>query len=334
VKRLLPLLLASLLAAPAPAHAGAPGLLLDDGGWRVLGVDAGAIPVSRGGAALGSFARLEFHYDLGAGFVRVLSLADDGTIEPALPPPGVPGASLVLGRYFECEGGLVGPLRFSALELPEQAKGGGNLELRGTLSNFDSLVGEKLKLVLSKPKADVVRAELQFKLRATRDLCVDPERRDTQEEFRIVEIASRYVSPANHLSDLARYVKAIDLDCDTFGDCDFDRRSFCAPLENTTGYVIDSPNRLRDREVQLFHTTSLPAATPTIVVEMFSPSPGDVKPQGFVTASADPNARNVSFWADWSDVKREYRAGKKLASFRFALEAREPRQPGCDRTQN
>lgn len=332
MRRLLPLLLSSLLAAPALA--GAPALLFDDGGWRVLGVDAGAIPVSRDGVALGSFARLELRYDLGAGFVPVLSLAEDGTIEPALPPPGVPGATAVLGRYFECAGGLVGPLRFAALELPERAKGGGKLELRGTLSNFDSLVGEKLKLVLAKPKPDEVRADFQFKLRATRNLCIDPARRDTQEEFRIVELSSRYLSPANHLSDLARYVKAIDLDCDLFGDCDFDRRSFCAPLENATGYVIDSPNRLHDREVQLVHTTSGPAPTPTLVVEMFAPSPSNVKPQGFVTASADPDARNVSFWTDWSGSKREYRAGKKLGRFRFALEAREPREPGCDRTQD
>lgn len=325
-------LLAFWLAAPALA--GVPGALFDDGRWRVLGVDAGGIPVTRGGAALGSFASLDFHHDLGAGFVRVLSLTDDGTLEPTLPPPGVPGATAVLGRYFECGGGLVAPLRFAALELPEQAKGGGSLELHGMLSNFDSLVGEKLKLLLAKPKSDVVRIELQFKLRATRDLCVDPERRDTQEEFRIVELRSRYLSPADHLSDLARYVKAIDVDCDVFGDCDFDRRSFCVPLENATGYVIDAPNRLRDREVQLFHTTSLPEPTPTLVIEMFSPSPGNVKPQGFVTASGEPGARNVSFWADWSDAKREYRAGRKLGRFRFALEAREPRDPSCDRTQN
>jgi hypothetical protein len=85
--------------------------------------------------------------------------------------------------------------------------------------------------------------------------------------------------------------------------------------------------------VHLLHATSLPAAAPTFALERFSPSPGEVKSQSFVTASDDPNVRNVSFWADGSGVEREYRAGQPLARFRFALEACEPRQPGCDRTQ-
>jgi hypothetical protein len=330
VKRLLPLL-CWLLAAPALAGGGTT--LFDDGEWRAVGVGAGTMAVI-GNGAQGDFAALEFSYDLGAGFVPVLRLLDDGTIEPRLPPPGEPGATAVLGRYFECDGGLTGPLRFVSLELPEKAKGSGLLELTGTLSNFDSLVSDKLKIRLPRPKADRVRVELQYKLRATRDLCVDPERHDTQEEFRIVELRTRFLSPAAHQSDLTRYVKAIDLDCDLFGDCDFDRRSFCAALENVTGYVIDAPNKLRDREIGLFHTSNAPDPTPTLVIEMQKPHPGAVKPQGFVTQSADPNARNVAFWADWGDVKREHRNGKTVGSFRFTLEAEPPRNPSCDRRQN
>jgi hypothetical protein len=156
------------------------------------------------------------------------------------------------------------PLRRLA-QLPEKTKGGGRLELTGTLSNFDSLVSDKLKLSLPPPKADRVRVELRYKLRATRDLCVDPERRDTQEEFRIVELRTRFLSPAAHQSDLTRYVKAIDLDCDLFGDCEFDRRSFCAALENVTGYVIDSPNAARPEP---FHTSNTPDSAPTLTIEM------------------------------------------------------------------
>lgn len=328
--RLLPLL-CWLLAAPALAGVGTT--LFDDGEWRAVGVGAGSMAVI-GNGAQGNFAALEFSYDLGMGPVPVLRLLDDGTLEPRLPPPGEPGATAVLGRYFECDGALTGPLRFVSLVLPEKAKGGGRLELTGTLSNFDSLVSDKLKIRLPRPKADRVRVELQYKLRATRDLCVDPERRDTQEEFRIVELRTRFLSPPSHLSDLTRYVKAIDFDCDLFGDCDFDRRSFCAALENVTGYVIDAPNKLRDREIGLFHTSNAPAPTPTLVIEMQKPSPGSVKPQGFVTQSADPAARNVAFWADWADAKREYENGKTLASFRFALEAEPPRNPSCDRRQD
>jgi hypothetical protein len=329
VTRLLPLL-CWLLAAPALAGGGAT--LFDDGEWRAVGMGAGSMAVI-GPGGQGDFAALELSYDLGMGFVPVLRLLDDGTIEPTLPPPGEPGATAVLGRYFECDAGLTDPLRFVFLALPEKAKGG-RLELTGTLSNLDSLVSDKLKIDLQQPKADRVRVELRYKLRATRDLCVDPERRDTQEEFRIVELHTRFLSPAEHLSDLTRYVKAIDLDCDTFGDCDFDRRSYCAALENVTGYVIESPNRLRGREIGLFHTSNAPGPTPTLTIEMQKPNPHAVKPQGFVVQSADPGARNVTFWADWADAKRDYKNGKTLGSFRFALEAEPPRNPSCDRRQD
>ena len=86
--------------------------------------------------------------------------------------------------------------------------------------------------------------------------------------------------------------------------------------------------------MSLFHTTDAPAPTPTLELELRSPSPRNVKPQGFVTASGDPAERNVAFWADWVEVDGRYGAGRKLANFKFALEAEPPRRPGCDRFQD
>jgi hypothetical protein len=332
------LLLAVVWLLAAPAFAGAGAALLDDGRWRVIGQPAAAEPqpiavTSSSGAALGDFAALEVQHDLGGGFVRILVLEASGVLAPSLPPPGEPGAVAVLGRYFECGGGLTEPLRFAALELPERAKGG-VLELQGTLSNFDSLVSEKLKLEVQAPEAERVRVELSYRLRATRDFCVDPDRRETEEEFRIVELQSRFLSAAEHQNDLARYTKSTDVDCDTFGGCDFERVSLCAPLANVTGYVIDDPNRLRDRDIELFHTSTLPDATPTLAISMRAPSPNAVKPQGFVVQSDDPEARNVALWADWVKVRREHRTGKRVGRFAFDLVASAPRVPGCDRTQD
>jgi hypothetical protein len=328
MQRWLPLLLCVLAA---PAFGGVGATLLDEAGWRAIGLDAGAEPrpiaVTRDGAALGDFAALELWHDPGTGFARVLVLDADGTLAPSLPPPAEPGATAVLGRYFECDGGLTDPLRFAALDLPARAKAG-TLVLRGTLSNFDSLVSEKLRLEVQVPSAERVRAVLSYRLRATRDFCVDPERRETEEEFRIVELHSRWVSPADHWNDLVRYTKSTDVDCDSFGDCDVERVSLCAALE-ASGYVIDDPNRLRDRDIELFHTTSLPDPTPTLAISIQAPGPRDVKPQGFLEADGD-----VAVWADWADVRREHHAGQRVGRFAFALEASAPRVPGCDRVQD
>ena len=335
MKRFAPLLLACLLAAPA--FAGVSTTLLEDGRWRVIGIDAGAEPmpisVTRDKTALGDFSALQFFFDIGGSFVQVLLLDADGTIQPSLPPPGVAGAIATLGRYFECETGLTDALRFSALELPKNSNND-YLKLKGTLSNFDSLVSDKLKLYVLRPENNEMSIQMQYKLKTTRDICVDQTRQDTQEAFRIVQVDSRFVSASNQLNDVARYTKNIDLDCDVFGDCDLDRVRQCVPLENTTGYVFDSPNRLADHHIELFHSTNAPEATPTLDVVMLAPHFNRVKPQGFVTESSDPDALNVAVWADWVDVNGQYDANKTVGTFAFALEAEEPREPGCDRTQD
>lgn len=329
--RFLVLLLGCALAAPAAAQL----TLLDDGRWQITGEADGAAPqiaVSVDGVSAGAFATLRFTYAGDAGFDEVLVLRGDGTIEPSL-PGGVPGATARLARYWDCERGLVGPLRFVSLELPARSKKGGRLDLRGRLSNLDSLESEKLKLRIRPPKPDRVRLEFRYRLRATRELCIDRERRETAEEFRVVELAAKFLGPAVHTNDLTRYVKNLRVECDLF-DCDVEKITFCSPLANETGYVIDDPKRLDDRVMSLFHTSNAPAATPTLELELLSPRPHDLRPQGFVTGSSDPAERNVTFWANWVEVRGRYGAGRKLANFNFALEAEPPRSPGCDRTQD
>jgi len=96
--------------------------------------------------------------------------------------------------------------------------------------------------------------------------------------------------------------------------------------------VFDSPIRLADRRIELFHTTESPAATPTLDAILFSPSPGRVKPQGFVTESDDLSL-NVSLWGNWVDADKTYDAGKTVGSFDFVIEADKPDTAGCDRSQ-
>jgi hypothetical protein len=314
-------------AAPVTAEL----LLLDDGRWQVHGVveaSAPRIQVQVDGTAAGEFAALRFRYRGD----EVLVLRGDGEIEPRL-PGGAPGATASLGHYWDCERGLVGPLRFVSLELPARSKKNGKLDLRGELSNLDSLVSEKLRIRIRPPKPERLRLEFRYRLRTTRALCIDRERRETQEEFRVVELAARYLGPDSHTNDLTRYVRNRKLDCDIF-DCDIDKVTFCAPLVNETGYVIEKPRRLDSRKMSLFHTSDMPTRSPTLELEIRKPRAHDIKPQGFVDESVDPQARNVAFWADWVEVKGRYREGRKVGKFRFALEALPPREPGCDRVQD
>ncbi len=332
MKRLALLLLGCLLAAPALAGVGSE--LFNDGKWRVVGIPPGVEPpiaVTHDKTALGDFSALQFFFEKGGVFVLVLTLSADGAIQPSV-PSGVPGGVATLARYFECETGLTDPLRFTAIELPKKTSND-FMKLKGEASNFDSLVTDKLKIYVIRPEDNLMDVEFVYKLKTTRDICLDQNRDQTQETFRIAQLDSRFVSGANQLNDTARYTKNIDLDCDLFGDCDLDRIRVCSPISNTTEYLFDDPNRLADHRIELFHSTELPDPTPTLDLIMFNPGFNRVKPQGFVTQSADPFALNVSLWAYWVDVKQQYNANKTVGTFDFVIEADKPDVPGCDRTE-
>jgi hypothetical protein len=323
------LMLGWALSAPAAAQV----TLLDDGRWRIVGVLDDAAPqiaVSVDDAPAGEFAALGFAYADDLAFHEVLVLRGDGSIEPAL-PGGVPGASASLGSYSDCERGPVGPLRFVSLELPARSRKSGRLDLRGQLSNLDSLQSDRFQLRIRPPKPERLRLEFRYRLLTTRDLCID--RSDVEEAFHVVELAANFLGPAVHSNDLTRYVKDLRLDCDLF-TCEIDKVTFCAPLVNETGTVLDTPRRLESRVLSLFHTSDAPAPTPTLELELRAPQPHNVKPQGFVTESSDPAERNVAFWAAWVEVHEHYGPRRKLASFNFALEAEPPRRPDCDRVQD
>ena len=51
-------------------------------------------------------------------------------------------------------------------------------------------------------------------------------------------------------------------------------------------------------------------------------------------ASSDPLARNVSFWADWVAVQRDYKEGRQVGRWKIALEAHPPEPRNCDRRQD
>jgi len=321
------LLLCCALATPASAGVE----LLDDGRWLVSGVEDATAPqiqVTVDDAPAGSFAALEFSYE-GDG---VLVLRGDGSIEPRL-PGGAPGATAVLGRYWDCEAGLIGPLRFVALELPAGSKKKGQLDLRGELSNLDSLVSEKLRIQVQPPEPDEFRLKFRYRLRTTRELCIDRDRRDTEEEFRVVEFAANYLAPDAHTSDLVWYLKRRELDCEFF-DCDEKKIRACAALENETGYVFEDPRRLRSRKLTLFHTSDEPTPSPTLELKMQKPRPLNIKPQGRVVETSDPSENNVGVWADWVEVKGSRAADRKLGSFRFTLDVLPPDEPRCDRFED
>ncbi len=69
---------------------------------------------------------------------------------------------------------------------------------------------------------------------------------------------------------------------------------------------------------------------PTLAVRFMTPPPGQIRPQGLESASADPTAENISFWGNWHTAKGTYRGGKKVAKMRYMLEVIPPGALSCD----
>jgi hypothetical protein len=110
-------------------------------------------------------------------------------------------------------------------------------------------------------------------------------------------------------------------------------RPVCAPLANREDFVLEGPEALDGSALLLVHGTRSPRPTPTLGIRFLEPSPGEVTPQGYVSATRDPNADNVDLWGNWDAALARYRAGERLGRFAFVLEALAPGGEPCGPAQ-
>lgn len=320
-----------LLAMPALADTN----LFTSADWMIDGVPGGGIQVVIDKEPTGGFAELKFFFNTGSNnFAQVFSVKDNGDWQPALPAPGNVGGLFRLGRYWDCEQGLMGALRVTELSWKRNPDKKGWLDLTGKMTNHNSLQADKLRLRFSPAATNDVRVDLDYSLKATRDFCVDVSRHEVQDEFRTITIVSNFTSTNEYVHDLARYIKLISKDCAGFYGCVTKKESFCIPLTNApAGYLVNAPRRLGDERMWLVHTTESPRNTPSLAAVHFLPGHGRHKPQGLITPTDDPAVENVEFWSNWVDVKDSYKMKKKVGRFRIALEAVPPKSPNCDEVQ-
>lgn len=322
--------LGGVLAASADTN------LVNSKTWRVDGgVDAGPNPhdinVVVDGVPAGAFSELKMFYNLGrTNLQQVFAVRGEGTILPLVPPPVVTGGVFRLTSYRDCEQGLIGPMMITDLEF-KTPRGSSNVLMlvKGKLSNSNSLLATTLKMKFTPPETNTVLLDVQYKLTATRDICVDQALHDTQDVFRIAEMAANFVSPATNQVTRLRYLRNKDKVCNG-ADCVKIKEVFCADLDGVPGYFLTKPRSLGDGAVNLLHTNSVPRNTPTLGILFTSPSHGRIKPQAFFVPTADPAELNVAVWGNWLDVRKDYAAGKTVARVHVIVGARDPSNPGCD----
>jgi hypothetical protein len=329
MKCLFPLLLAA-------ASAMADSMVLTSRAWRVEGaMDSGPNPrdihvaVDRQPVGTHSELKVFFNFD-GTNWQQIFSIKGEGTIQPIVPPPVVAGGTFRLTSYRDCVEGLVPPLQFTDLEFRSSNSRRAPLRAKGRLSNFDSLVGTDLRMKFYAPDTNAVAVELKYKLRAARDFCVDRAFEKEEDEFRLAEMRANFTSAQSNQNTRLRYIRIKDRICPVISDCVTTKESFCADLDNVTGYLFGKPRRLGDPSVQLLHTNAVPQNTPSLQIEFHSPPHGRVKPQAWIEPTDDPTEPNVAAWGNWVKARRFYREGRPVTRVRVVLKARDPSNPHCD----
>ncbi len=311
-------------AAFLPMHVYADTKIFEQSGWIVDGAtdsapNARKIRVTVNGVLKGKFSELKIFRAVGVGdFRQVFSVKGSGALRPSM-PNGVFGGTFYGAGYWDCDpnvgnDGFVQHLFINKLDLSLDA--GNVLRMRGKAANGNSLRAPDFTLRFFPSVKKKIIAEVNYKLVATRDFCLDETRQDQHEGFRIARIASNYISPAVHDSDVARYVNAA-------------QQTVCANLQNQNGFILNEPTTLGQAALTLAHTSNLPEKDPTLAIEFIQPPLSQITPQGYVSESSDPNDDNVDFWANWDGARASYLKGEVVRRFAYKLKASAPGAVVC-----
>jgi hypothetical protein len=303
--------------------------------WVIDGTDdsatnASSIAVTVNGHAMGGFTELAFSYNVGGtNLVPVGVVKGSGEIQMAL-PAGPFGGSFFLTGYWDCDAGYVPSMMISNLDIRLKGGRAPAVVLKGKISNGVSMAAKDFQLVMFVPKSKLMEAEVSYTLAATTDFCIDRITHTNQDDFEVARMASNYLSPDVNENDQVRFEKVTSHYC-VLDYCSSTRKSFCHGLTNEDGLVItNKPPDLGGGTINLMNTGSANTNTPTLAVAFMSPGAGHLRPQGVASASADPTAENVSYWANWYLVKDSYRVRKKIGKMRYLLEVSPPGPLSCD----
>ena len=312
--------------------------LVNEKFWVVDGTDdlatnASSMTVTTNGQAVGAFSELAFSYNIdGTNVVPVGVVKGSGEIQMAV-PFGPFGGSFFLTGYWDCDAGYVPTMVISNLDI--RLKGGRApvVEMKGKISNLVSMEAKDFQLIMMVPKPQLMQAELSYTLTATTNFCVAGvdgfTSHTNQDNFQVARMASNYLSPETNEDSIARFVKVTGSTC-VLEYCSTTRHSFCHALANQDSLVVtNKPPKLGGNTIWLMNNGKVNANSPTLAVKFMSPPAGRLRPQGLETATTDPTAENVSFWANWSEVKETYRAGKKVTTVRYMLEVSPPEPLSC-----
>ena len=255
-----------------------------------------------------------------SGFVRLKPNAD--------PTPAIPfGISAVLGPAYWAGGvyhhnPTLESVHMTTAWLP-------NGPLRLTITGTNGIFAVGYKVTMPPPSDNLTRWHIAQTYTATTTISIDADRLVDHEGFKLAQFSSMFINQAGscdggdggcHDADGARYIAA--------GGAH--RQVAFADVES--GWVFSSTSALEDVWLDILHSDDQgwQGNTPNVRIALDAlPEAGTITPQGWISATTDPNQDNVGLWLH-DDGVTGWNAGQSASTSYWILAQDDPPEPWAD----
>jgi hypothetical protein len=260
-----------------------------------------------------------------SGFVRLKQNAD--------PSPPVPfGSSFVLGpAYWSDVSTYHHNPQITSLNLnTRRLQPNGSLHMQAYATNGAFAI--TYNITMPPPRDDQTRLRVVQTYTATTNVSIPAIRRTEKQGFKLVQISSMFINESGacaggfvacHDSDAARYMAS-----------NLERHQVAFSSVAPSGFVFTNPLPLSSTWLDALHTddVSWQGNTPNVRIALDAlPNDRTITPQGWISATTDPNDDNVGLWLhDDGTASESWAAGRSAQVSYWLLAQDNPSDPWND----
>jgi hypothetical protein len=296
--------------------------------------------VSKGNAAL---VRIYHQAQSGIGIPQVAVIYASGYVrlkQNADPSPSIPfGTSFVLGpAYWTDLSTYYHNPQLNQLEIDTTLLPNAPLQMKAEGTNHDFDVTYEMRM--PPPRDRQTRLHVIQTYQATANLSINSTRRAEHQGFKLIQASSMFINQGG-LCD-GGYTDCHDSNGARFIGNDLARHQITFPGLTLPGFVFSSPVPLGSTWLDVLHTddqgwqsgtgSNTSGNTPNVRVALDAlPTTHTITPQGWITATTNPNDDNVSLWLhDDSAAAASWLTGQSAQISYWLLSQDNPPEPWAD----
>jgi len=258
------------------------------------------------------------------GFVRLKQNAD--------PSPPIPfGASFILGpAYWPDDSTYYHNPQLTRLEIDTAWLPNGPLRMQAMATNhaFDVLYD----LTLPPPRDHQTRMHVTQTYTATTSVSISPNRRSEKQGFKLVQISSMFINEGGSCD--GGFTDCHDVNAARFISSDLERHQVAFRTLAFPAFIFTSTLPLGSTWLDVLHTDDMgwQGNTPNVRIVLDAlPRDRTITPQGWISATTDPNDDNVGLWLhDDGTASQEWTPGQRAQISYWLIAQDNPPEPWAD----